>query len=36
MAEKIKTLISWERNIIFLWNKKALTCASDDTIQEIT
>ena len=31
MVKNTKTWRSWEQNITFLWNKKLLTCASDDT-----
>ena len=35
MVENTKTWISWEQNITFLWNKKKLNCASDDTFLEV-
>ena len=34
MVKNTKTWKSWEQNITFLWNK-FLTCASDDTFQEV-
>ena len=35
MVKNTKTWISSERNIIFLWNKILLICASDSTIWEV-
>ena len=35
MVKNIKTWISLEQNIIFVWNKKVLTYASNDTLQEV-
>ena len=35
MVKNTKTIISWERKITFLPNKKFLTCASDDTFWEV-
>ena len=35
MAKNTETWISPERNITFLWNKKSLTYASDDTFLKV-
>ena len=35
MIKNAKTLISWERRMIFLKTKKLLTCVSDDTFSEV-
>ena len=35
MIKNAKTLISWERRMIFLKTKKLLTCVSDDTFWEV-
>ena len=35
MVKNAKIWIPWEQNIIFLSNKKFLTCASDGTFSEI-
>ena len=35
MLKNTKTWISWERNVIFLRNKKFLICATDDAFWEV-
>ena len=35
MVKNIKTWRSWEPNLVFLWNKIFLICASDDTFWEV-